>query len=76
MDPPRATAGTAGECGAITAWGAELTPAECIAAVAALGPRKDAGAPTPRETDGGADWDWANDLMFAELLAATGACVD
>jgi hypothetical protein len=76
MDPPRTAAGAGGECGAITAWGAELTPAECIAVVAALGPRKDAGAPRPRETDGGADWDWANDLMFAELLAVAVAWVD
>ena len=71
---PRAIAGAGGECGAIRAWGTELRPGVRIADVEALGPRSDAGAPTPRESEEGADW--TKDLGFAGPLARAVACAD
>jgi len=74
MDAPRAIAGAGGECGAIRAWGAELSRAARRSDDEALGPRRDAGAALPRASEAGADW--TKDLGFAGPLARAVAFVD
>jgi hypothetical protein len=56
VDAPRAIAGAGGVCGAVKAWGLELSCATRICDVEALGPRRAAGPPAPLEREGGADW--------------------
>jgi hypothetical protein len=56
VDAPRTIDGAGIECGAITAWGMELSRATRNCAVEALGAARDAGAPAPRASEVGAVW--------------------
>lgn len=73
VEAPRAKDGAGAECGAIMAWGMELSCAARSSDVGALGPRRDAGAPWPRES--GAAVEWTMDLGFADPFESTVDCV-
>ena len=71
---PRAMAGEGMECGAITAWGAELSRPPRSCPVEPRGAAREVGAPALLASEEGADW--AKDLEFADLFARAVVCVD
>lgn len=77
MNPPfealRAISGAGAECGAIMAWGMELSRVPCGCVVEALGACRNAGTLATRASEAGADW--TMDLEFAGPLARTVAFV-